>query len=140
MPAYVNTGLNLIDVRDVAAGHLLAWKKGKTALTRGDRYILGHENISLQGILAHLSAITGFPAPQNTVPLWLPLAVAWVEERVLAPLGRSPSVPMDGVKMSAQEMYYDAGRAVRELNLPQSPIEKALADAVHWFQDHGYAS
>ncbi|MBE9174468.1 NAD-dependent epimerase/dehydratase family protein [Synechocystis salina LEGE 06155] len=138
MPAYVNTGLNLIDVRDVAAGHLLAWQRGKTALARGDRYILGHENISLQGILAHLSTITGLSAPKNTVPLWLPLAVAWVEETVLAPLGRSPSVPMDGVKMSAQEMYYDAGKAVRELGLPQSSIKQALADAVHWFQDQGY--
>lgn len=138
MPAYVNTGLNLIDVRDVAAGHLLAWQRGKTALTRGDRYILGHENISLQGILAHLSTITGLPAPQNTVPLWLPLTFAWMEEKVLAPLGRSPSVPMDGVKMSAQEMYYDAGKAVRELGLPQSSIKQALAGAVHWFQDHGY--
>lgn len=140
MPAYVNTGLNLIDVRDVAAGHLLAWQRGKTAQQRGDRYILGHENLSLQAILRHLADITGLPAPQNTVPLWLPLTVAWVEENLLVPLGRSPSVPIDGVRMSAQTMYYDAGKAVRELGLPQSPVVDALAAAVAWFQAHGYVN
>jgi dihydroflavonol-4-reductase len=138
MPAYVETGLNLIDVRDVAAGHLLAWQRGKSAQQNGDRYILGHENLSLQAILTHLSEITGLPAPTMTVPLWLPLSVAWVEEKVLAPLGRSPSVPIDGVRMSAQTMYYDATKAVRELSLPQSPIFTALKEAVDWFQRHQY--
>jgi dihydroflavonol-4-reductase len=138
MPAYVDTGLNLIDVRDVAAGHLLAWHRGKSAQQAGDRYILGNENLSLKAILDHLAEITGLPAPKNTVPLWLPLSVAWVEEKVLAPLGRSPSVPMDGVRMSAQTMYYDASKAVEELALPQSSIPQALAEAVQWFQVHRY--
>jgi dihydroflavonol-4-reductase len=138
MPAYVDTGLNLIDVRDVAAGHLLAWQRGKPAQHNGDRYILGHENLSLQAILQHLAGITGLPAPKNTVPLWLPLSVAWVEEKVLAPLGRSPSVPIDGVRMSAQTMYYDASKAVRELGLPQSAIANALGSAVEWFKNYGY--
>jgi dihydroflavonol-4-reductase len=134
MPAYVNTGLNFIDVRDVAQGHWLALEKGVS----GDRYILGHQNLSLKDLLAQLAAITGLNAPQNIVPLWLPLTVAWVEERVLAPLGKSPSVPLDGVRMSKQPMYYDASKAVRELNLPQSPIDRALKEAVEWFVSRRY--
>ncbi|MEY2983426.1 MAG: hypothetical protein RLZZ568_43 [Cyanobacteriota bacterium] len=136
MPAYVDTGLNLIDVRDVAAGHLLAWQRGQAAKNNGDRYILGRENLSLKAILGRLSEITGLPAPPRTVPHWLPLTVAWVEESLLAPLGRSPSVPIDGVRMSAQKMYYDPTKAVKELGLPQSCIDTALGDAVEWFQRH----
>ncbi|WP_041933085.1 hopanoid-associated sugar epimerase [Gloeothece verrucosa] len=134
MPAYVDTGLNLIDVRDVAWGHLLALEKGKT----GERYILGHQNLSLKELLEKLAQITALEAPKTTVPLWLPLAVAWVEERILAPLGKPPSVPLDGVKMSTQPMYYEAAKAVKELGLPQSPLEIALKDAVEWFMSHGY--
>jgi dihydroflavonol-4-reductase len=130
MPAYVDTGLNLIDVRDVAWGHLLALQRGKT----GERYILGHQNMTLKQILDQLAQITGLQAPQRTVPLWLPLTVAWVEEKVLARFGYQPSVPLDGVRMSAHAMYYDAAKAVRELSLPQSPISTALTDAVQWFQ------
>ena len=134
MPAYVNTGLNLIHVEDVAWGHLLALQKGKT----GDRYILGHQNLSLKAILDRLAAITGLPAPKATVPLILPLAIASLEEYLLSPLfrplGYLPSVPVDGVRMSAHAMYYDARKAVTELGLPQTPIEDALKTAVDWFQ------
>lgn len=135
MPAYVDTGLNLIDVRDVAWGHLLAYQRGQA----GQRYILGHQNLSFKNILDKLAQITRQPAPSTTVPLWLPLTVAWVEEKLLAPLGRPPSVPIEGVQMSAQTMYYDARKAVRELYLPQSSIDQALADAVEWFYQQGYA-
>ncbi|BFM39565.1 hopanoid-associated sugar epimerase [Synechocystis sp. LKSZ1] len=134
MPAYVDTGLNLIDVRDVAWGHLLAYQHGQS----GERYILGHQNLSLKEILEKLAQITGHEAPRTTVPLWLPLTVAWIEEKLLAPFGRSPSVPIEGVRMSAQSMYYDARRAVQELGLPQSSIDQALADAVEWFYQQGY--
>jgi dihydroflavonol-4-reductase len=134
MPAYVNTGLNLIDVRDVAWGHLLAMEKGKA----GERYILGHQNLTLKDLLAQLAEITGLAAPQATLPFWLPLTVAWVEECLLAPLGKAPSIPLDGVRMSQQPMYYQATKAVRELGLPQSPIRSALEDAVTWFVNHGY--
>ncbi len=130
MPAYVNTGLNFIDVRDVARGHLLALEKGKT----GERYILGHANCTLATFLEQLATATGRPAPQHQVPLWLPLAVAWTEERLLAPLGRRPRVPLDGVRMAAQTMYYDAAKARRELGLPQSPLAEAVQAAVTWFQ------
>jgi len=134
MPAYVDTGLNFIDVKDVARGHLLALEKGKT----GDRYILGHQNLSFQALLALLAEITGLSAPQNTVPNWLPLTVAWVDEKILAPLGKTPSVPLDGVKMSSQPMYYNATKAITELGLPQSSLKMALEEAVNWFTEQGY--
>lgn len=134
MPAYVNTGLNFVDVRDVARGHLLALHKGK----RGDRYILGNQNLTLQQLLEKLAQITNLPAPQISVPAFLPLSVAWIEEKILAPLGKTPSVPLDGVRMSQQPMYYNPAKAIRELGLPQSPVDIALKDAVDWFISHGY--
>ncbi len=136
MPAYLNTGLNLIDVRDVAKGHILALKHGK----RGDRYILGNENITLQALFAQLESITGLAAPKHTVPLWLPLSVAWVDEFLLGHFGKTPSVPVDGVRMAKQNMFYTADKAIRDLNLPQTPIKTALQDAVTWFQDNGYSN
>ena len=134
MPAYLNTGLNFIDVRDVARGHLLALERGK----KGDRYILGHQNLTLKALLDQLAQITGLSAPQKTVPPWLPLSVAWIDEQILAPLGKPPSIPLDGVRMSLQPMYYDASKAVRELGLPQSSVKTALKDAVDWFVTQGY--
>lgn len=132
MPVYVDTGLNLIDVRDVAQGHLLALQKGKT----GERYILGNQNFTLKEILDKLSAITQIPAPQNSIPPWIPLGVAWFDEKVLGKLGKTPSVPIDGVRMSSQKMYYNPSKAVGELGLPQTNIEIALKDAVEWFQEY----
>lgn len=132
MPAYVNTGLNFIDVRDVARGHVLALERGTT----GERYILGQENLTLKAFLDKLAAIAGLNAPTRTVPLWLPLSVAWLDERVLAKLGKTPAVPLDGVRMSAEPMYYDATKAVRELGLPQSNLDGAIAEAVDWFRSH----
>jgi len=132
MPFYVDTGLNLIDVRDVAWGHLLALKHGKS----GERYILGNHNLTLKAILDQLAQITGIKAPQKTIPLWLPLTVAWIDEYLLAPLGKAPSVPLDGVRMSQQLMYYDPSKAVKELGLPQSDLTIALKDAVEWFKHH----
>jgi dihydroflavonol-4-reductase len=136
MPAYLDTGLNFIDVRDVARGHLLALSKGKS----GDRYILGHQNLTLKELLDELAQITGLSAPQRTVPAWLPLSVAWIDEKILAPLGKQPSVPLDGVRMAKQRMYYNASKAVRELNLPQSSLNTALKDAVNWFVSQGYVN
>jgi dihydroflavonol-4-reductase len=134
MPVYMETGLNLIHVQDVARGHLLALEKGKA----GDRYILGHQNLSLQQILHQLSELTGLPAPQTTIPAWIPLSAAWVDEYVLTRLGKTPSVPLDGVRMAQQKMYYDPSKAVRELGLPQTPVSVALKEAVDWFVQHGY--
>ncbi|MFK0730995.1 MAG: hopanoid-associated sugar epimerase [Gloeotrichia echinulata GP01] len=134
MPFYMDTGLNFIDVRDVVRGHLLALQLGKS----GDRYILGYQNLPLKELLEQLAHLTGIKAPQQAVPAWLPLSVAWVDEKILAPLGKLPSVPLDGVRMAQQPMYYDASKAVRELGLPQSSLTTALKDAVDWFVSQGY--
>jgi dihydroflavonol-4-reductase len=131
MPVYVDTGLNFISVKDVALGHILALEKGKT----GDRYILGHQNLTLKQLLDQLAEITDIPAPNLTVPTWLPLAVAWMDEIVLSKFGKQPSVALDGVKMSQQKMYYNPSKAVTELGLPQSPLKQALTEAVKWFQE-----
>jgi dihydroflavonol-4-reductase len=121
-------------VRDVAWGHLLALQRGK----KGDRYILGNQNLTLKQLLEQLAQITGLAAPQNAVPSWLPLSVAWVDEKILAPLGKPPSVPLDGVRMAQQPMYYNPTKAVTELGLPQSSLTTAIQDAVDWFTSKGY--
>ena len=135
MPAYVDTGLNVVDVRDVAAGHILAYERGVT----GECYILGNENLALRALLDRLGAIAGRPAPRLRLPRAVPLAYAALREYVLAPAGIAPDVSVESVRMSKQRMFYTAEKAVRELGLPQSPVGDALADAVTWFQDHGYA-
>jgi dihydroflavonol-4-reductase len=134
MPVYLNTGLNFVHVGDVAQGHLLALQKGKA----GDRYILGHQNLTLKELLDLLAQLTGLPAPRHTIPAWIPFCAAWVDEKVLAPLGKTPSVPIDGVRMAGQLMYYDAAKAVRELGLPQTSILTALRDSVEWFVNKHY--
>jgi dihydroflavonol-4-reductase len=135
MPAYVHTGLNLIDVEDVARGQILAWQKGRT----GERYILGNRNLTLKEMLEMLSSITGKPAPRFAVPHFIPLAVAYVDEMILARyFGKTPQVSFYSVQMSQKAMYYDSSKAVRELGLPQSPIEEALEKAVRWFVENGY--
>lgn len=136
MPFYVDTGLNFVDVRDVALGHLLALEKGK----RGDRYILGNQNLSLKALLDILEQLTGIPAPKRSLPLWIPLSVAWIDEMLLTKLGKSPSIPLDGVRMSKQPMYYNPTKAIQQLGLPQTPIAEALQDAVNWFVSNGYAT
>lgn len=135
MPAYVHTGLNLIDVEDVARGHVLAWQKGRT----GERYILGNRNLTLKELLEMLSAITGKPSPRFAVPHAIPLAAAFVDEMILARFfGKTPHVSLYSVQMSRKAMYYDTAKAVQELGLPQSPIERALEKAVQWFETNGY--
>jgi dihydroflavonol-4-reductase len=135
MPAYVRTGLNLIDVEDVAQGHILAWRKGRT----GERYILGNRNLSLKELLDLLAAVTGKPAPRVAIPHFIPLAAAFVDEMVLARyFGKTPQVSVYSVQMSRKPMYYDSSKAVRELGLPQTPVEKALEKAVRWFEENGY--
>lgn len=135
MPAYVHTGLNLIDVEDVARGHILAWQKGRM----GERYILGHRNLTLREMLQLLANITGKPAPKFAVPHFLPLAVAFVDEKVLARYcGKTPQVSYASVQMSQHAMYYDSSKAMRELGLPQSSIEGAIEKAVLWFRENSY--
>ena len=134
VPAYVDTGLNLIDVRDVARGHLLAAVRGRP----GEKYILGNRNLSLKQILELLSGITGLPAPRVKLPHAVPLAAAHVSELWGRLRGKPPRISPESVRMSMKRMYFDAGKAVRELGLPQSPVQDALERAVRWFTDHGY--
>ncbi len=134
MPAYVDTGLNLIDVRDVAAGHLAAAAKGKP----GERYILGHRDMTLKQILDTLATLTGLPAPTVRLPHWIPLAAAAVSTGVARVTGRPPGVSLESVRMSTHRMFFDASKAVRDLGLPQTPVEEALARAVEWFRSNGY--
>jgi dihydroflavonol-4-reductase len=134
MPAYVDTGLNLVDVRDVAAGHLAAYERG----VAGERYILGNENLTLREVLERLALIAGRPAPRLRLPRIVPLAYAALGEFVLARAGIAPDVSFESVRMAKQRMFYDSTKAVRELGLPQSSVTTALADAVRWFTEHGY--
>ncbi len=134
MPVYLETGLNFVYVGDVARGHLQALERGRS----GERYILGHENLTLKALLDQLQDITGLPSPNWSLPAWLPLGAAWVDEKILARMGKSPSIPVDGVRMAHQYMYYDCHKAKQELNLPQTPLPIALREAVHWFRERGY--
>jgi dihydroflavonol-4-reductase len=129
MPAYVDSGLNLVDVRDVARGHLLAAERGKP----GQKYILGCTNLTLVEIFALLAELTGRPAPRWRIPHWVPLVVAGVDTARARLLSRTPRVALDAVKLSRYKMFFDAGKAVRELGLPQTPVRDALARAVDWF-------
>jgi dihydroflavonol-4-reductase len=135
MLASVDTGLNIVHVRDVARGHLLAAERG----TPGERYILGHRDLSLVDIFGILAEITGRRAPRFRVPY----AVAWLGaaccETVARVTGRPPAVPLTAVRMARKRMYFSPARAVRELGLPQTDVRTALADAVAWFEVHGYA-
>ena len=130
MPAYVDTGLNLVDVRDVAAGHRLALEHGRS----GRRYILGNENLTLRQILHILAGLAGRRAPRVRLPHALAIAVAAVDETIEGRLlGREPMAPLDGALMARKRMFVDGSRAVRELGMPQSPVRAALADAIAWF-------
>ncbi len=137
LPAYVETGLNLVDVHDVAAGILLACDKG----VPGRRYILGNQNYTMQQMLQMLSDITGLPAPK----IRLPYAAAWIAvgiENIMVDkiLHRTPAHPFEGVKMAKYKMFFDASRASVELGMPQSPVPEALSRAVDWFKANGYVT
>lgn len=136
MWAYIETGMNLVDVDDVAVGHLRAMERGRV----GERYIFGNRNLSLREIFEILSKLTGVKAPRIKLP-WqavLPLAHLnrWMADYVTH---RPPRIPLEGVKMAKYAMHYDCSKALRELALPQTPVEVALEKAVRWFRAHGYA-
>ncbi len=136
MPAYLETGLNLVHVRDVARGHLLAEERGGI----GEKYILGHQNMSLSEILQLLAEVSGRPAPKTRLPYFPILCLAYVNEFWATCISRQPPrMPLAAVKMAKKFMYFDNSKAVRELGLPQTPVRQALADAVTWFRERGYA-
>jgi dihydroflavonol-4-reductase len=136
MPAYLETGLNLVHVRDVAQGHLLAEEKGVV----GEKYILGNQNLSLSEIFQMLAEITNIPAPRVRLPYWPILALSYLDEFWATHVsGKPPRMPLAGVKMAKKFMYFDSSKAIRELGLPQTPVPQALKEAVAWFTEHGYA-
>jgi dihydroflavonol-4-reductase len=135
MPAYIETGMNLVDVDDVAAGHLLAMEKGRL----GERYILGNQNLLLREVFEILSRLTGVKAPALKLPRLAILPLAYVNEWMSSCTGKQPRIPLEGVRMAKYKMHYDCSKAIKELGLPQTPVETALEKAVRWFRDHGYA-
>jgi len=136
IPAYVDTGLNVVDVEDVAIGHLLAAEKGRL----GERYILGHVNLTLAEIFQLLEQVSGVKAPRRRIPYTVAYLAACVSELVSRTIThKAPFVTLAGVKLSRKRMFFDATKAVRDLALPQTPAREALAKAVRWFRAHGYA-
>lgn len=135
MPAYIETGMNIVDVDDVAAGHLLAMEKGRI----GERYILGANNLMLREIFEMLSRLTGVNAPSLKLPRGLVLPLAYLNLAFSSVTGIPPRIPLEGVKMAKYTMHYDCSKAIRELGIPQTPPEVALEKAVRWFRKHGYA-
>jgi dihydroflavonol-4-reductase len=134
MPAYVDTGLNLVAVEDVAAGHLLAAEHGRV----GERYLLGARNMTLKQILDALAAITGRSAPRVRLPHAVALAAGYADQWISRLVGRDPRIPVEGVKMSRHRMFVAGGKAEKELGYNPGPIEGALTRAVSWYQQHGY--
>jgi len=135
MPAYIETGMNIIDVDDVATGHLLAMEKGR----QGERYILGATNLLLREVFEILSRLTGLKAPAVKLPRAAVLPLAYLNHWFANVTGLPPRIPLEGVKMAKYKMHYDCSKAIRELGLPQHPPEVALGKAVRWFKSHGYA-
>ncbi len=135
MPAYLDTGLNIIAVEDCARGHILAEQKGRA----GEKYILGNTNLTLRDIFALLEGITGLAAPRVRLPYTPILLAAYINEGIARITGKEPLIPLAGVQMAAKFMFFDSTKAVQELGLPQTPVKDALQRAVEWFRDNGYA-
>ncbi len=136
MPAYLDTGLNWVHVRDVAVGHILAAERGRV----GERYILGNAegNWTMKAALDVLAQITGLPTPEFRVPHVVALMAAHVDELVSNVTGKPPKAPLAGVRMAKYKMFFNPAKAIRELGLPQTSATQALTDAVEWFRAHGY--
>jgi dihydroflavonol-4-reductase len=135
-PAYVETGLNLVDATECARGHVRALEKGR----RGERYILGGENLTLKQILDRLGAITGLKSPTVKLPYGFALATAVVDEMVTGRiLGREPRATIDAVRMGRKMMFVSSAKAERELGWRTTSVDGALQRSVNWFQANGYA-
>jgi dihydroflavonol-4-reductase len=135
-PAYVDTGLNLVDATECARGHIQALEKGRA----GERYILGGENLTLKQILDRLAAITGLPSPRVKLPYVFALAAGVVDETVTGwILGREPRVTLDAVRMGRKKMFVTSAKAERELGWRPVPVDGALRRSVDWFRGNGYA-
>ncbi|HET6842422.1 MAG TPA: hopanoid-associated sugar epimerase [Candidatus Angelobacter sp.] len=134
-PAYVDTGLNLADVTEVARGHLLAMERA----VPGERYILGGENLTLKQILDKLAALTGLPSPSIKVPHAVALGFAVFDQFFTGVIrGKEPRATVDAVRMGRKKMFASSAKAERELGYKVVPVENAIGRAVNWFQAHGY--
>jgi dihydroflavonol-4-reductase len=133
MPAYVDTGLNIVHVDDVAAGHLLAHARGLA----GERYILGGEDMTLQQILGEIARIAGRQPPRVRLPYGLVLPMAYVAEGISKLSGRSGRLTLEGLRMSRKRMFFSSAKAVRDLGYSWRPPAEAFADAVRWFRERG---
>jgi len=135
-PAYVDTGLNLVDVSEVAKAHATALTKGRP----GERYILGGENLSLKQILDKMSAITGIPSPTMKIPFAIAATYAFFEENITGRIrGREPRATLEEVRMGRKKMYASSARAQQELGFRIAPVYPAMRSAIEWFRAHGYA-
>jgi dihydroflavonol-4-reductase len=135
-PAYVDTGLNLVDVSEVARTHVTALEKGRS----GERYILGGENLTLKQILDKMSAITGLPSPTMKVPHAVAMIFAFFDETITGRiLGREPRATVEAVRMGRKKMFASSAKAQRELDFRIVPVYEALRAAIAWFRAHGYA-
>lgn len=136
MPSYIDTGLNVVHVRDVALGHLLAARRGRV----GQRYILGGENLTLKAILELLGELTGLPVPRFRTPYAAAYAFAACESALCRLTGARPRAPLDAVRMARHFMWYDSAKARRELGFSPVAARQALRDAVDWFKANGYVT
>jgi dihydroflavonol-4-reductase len=134
MPGYVETGLNIVHVDDIAAGHLAAAELGRV----GERYILGGENLSLASILVEVAQAAGTRAPRIRVPYTVSYAVAIGAEAMARLSGKQPFITLDGVRMARKKMYFTSEKAARELGYTPRPARHAIADAIGWFKANGY--
>jgi dihydroflavonol-4-reductase len=135
IPAYLATGMNLVDVADVCSGHITALERGRI----GQRYILGNRNVTLKELFAMLSQITGLSAPRVRLPYWLVVGAGYAEQAISAGLlRREPLIPVEGVLASRKPAWVSSQRAITELELPQSPVEGALEKAAEWYSANGY--
>ena len=133
IPAYVDTGLNIVHVDDVAAGHLQAYHRGRL----GERYILGGENMTLRDILTEISRLAGRRPPRVRLPNALLLPVAWASEVAARLSGTTPRVTIDGVRMARKRMFFSSAKAARELGYHWRPPSEAFADALRWYREQG---
>jgi dihydroflavonol-4-reductase len=134
LPAFVDTGLNLVDARDTAIGHLLAAEKGRP----GERYILGSENFTLEQILGRLAALSGKPAPTIKIPYPIAYAAGAITTAFAQVTGKPPLAPLEAVRMARKKMFVTHDKAARELGFASRPVEDALRRAIDWFRANGY--
>lgn len=134
LPAFVDTGLNLVDARDIAVGHLLAAERGRC----GERYVLGCEDLTLEQILAKLARIAGKPAPKIKIPFAMAYAAGVFSTTWANLTGRPPLAPLEGIKMARKKMFVSHAKAARELGYAPGPVDAALERAVDWFRSNGY--